>query len=439
MAFIILDLLMILNIWMAFKYSKYLFSPPILLSIGLFVACFVCTIYFRDWEMEKFSMVTTLCIGGGTLIFTLTCILLQTNKGGSSVQKTTQTLNRKRATYFLIFCLVLAVWLFYQKRNFYMSRIGGASLSEVLYAVRLADVDDKFLQLPQTIKRIDLIRELTSIFAYVIIAYSVIRKWGKKYYILGGAYLFFMVYNGMLTGAKGNMFMPLIRFGLLFLYIFYQTKGRIKLNTKLIIQGSVLVMVLLGSLKGVSDLLGRHTDDRSSSDLIAEYIGAEIKNMDLFVQGLSPNTPSHNFLGYTLSGIYQELEINNPASYNYNFVGTHSLGNVYTLFYPYYQDFGVVGCLILPVIMAIVCMVFYNWAVVSLRKKSLFPLGMMYYSVLSYGITMAFFDAYLLKSVFCIYFLKIWILTFGVFYLIASKFLSCPKKIPLEDSSHMKS
>lgn len=395
------------------------------MGFGLLLASLVATLYYKDWELYSFSYITTFCVGFGTLIFTCTCLYVQRlTKKNARKEGDKYVLNKRRCLLIVFIGIMLALWLSRQKLMFYESRFGGVDFSQMLFMIRISDREDEFLQLPTLLARLNTINQLLSVYVYLISSYAIIHKWGVLSYILGGIYFVLMVYNGMLTGAKGNMFMPFISLGIFLVYMAYLQRQTIKINFKKIALFTLLGFVFLGSLRTISGIIGREGQTEvSNSELVAEYIGAEIKNIDLEIQGKAKNVSSNNFLGYTLRGLYDDLNIKNNSSFNFLSVGNKTLGNVYTEFYPYYMDGGVLGCFILPFIAALICMLFYTQMSKSLEERKIMPISLMYYSSISYSIFMSFFDGYILNGIISIYFLKVWLIAFPISFFIIKSFI----------------
>lgn len=413
---------MIINLWVALKYSKYLFSPPILMGVGLLMASLVATLYYRDWELEDFSHVSTICIGCGTIIFTLSCYFFRIKLPKVDKHVTCITLNKKRCLGVIVLGIIVALYLIWKKQSFYEGRIGG-DFSEMVFLIRTADSDDNFLKLPRYLLTLNTFNSLLCLYIYMILSCAITYRWGKLSYLLGGFYFLLMIYDGLLTGAKGNIIMPFVFCGTMLLYMTYVKKKIIRLNFKNVFVSFAVIFIFLGCFKFIASLIGRESQsDVSNIDLVAEYLGAEIKNFDLQIQGFASNVQSSNFLGYTLRKLYNDLGINNPTSYDFLSIGNKSLGNVYTQYYCYYMDLGIMGCILLPILTAAFCMLLYNMMLKSMDKGKIFSLGLFWYSLISYGIIMSFFDAYILGSI-NISFIRANIIYLGISYFIVTPFL----------------
>ena len=72
----LLDILLSINLWIAYKYFKNLASPPILMGAGMLAASLMATSYYTEWRMDKMLPISVVILGGGTLFFTFCCMIL---------------------------------------------------------------------------------------------------------------------------------------------------------------------------------------------------------------------------------------------------------------------------------------------------------------------------------------------------------------------------
>lgn len=63
----LLDILLSINLWIAYKYFKNLASPPILMGAGMLAASLMATSYYTEWRMDKMLPISVVILGGGTL------------------------------------------------------------------------------------------------------------------------------------------------------------------------------------------------------------------------------------------------------------------------------------------------------------------------------------------------------------------------------------
>lgn len=131
----------------------------------------------------------------------------------------------------------------------------------------------------------------------------------------------------------------------------YANKGKAQVKKYfLIIFFAVLFLVLF---QQIGSWIGRGELDTSGFEVIAEYCGAEIKNLDTIISN-PPKIKATELLPMTFMRIYNSLAISfgtPPSSVDFNTIyefqsckGYH-LGNVYTCYANYFLDLGLFGLL----------------------------------------------------------------------------------------------
>lgn len=128
---------------------------------------------------------------------------------------------------------------------------------------------------------------------------------------------------------------------------------------KFVMRITLVLIILLLLLPLTAVLFGRRMDNWD--EYLSIYIGAQIKNLNEFI--LNNNFPLQTSIFgqqtfFTIIPLVSKLIGLNIPSYKldlpYQAIGSLSLGNVYTTFYPWLYDFGYKGVFLLTLIMAIV-------------------------------------------------------------------------------------
>ena len=172
-------------------------------------------------------------------------------------------------------------------------------------------------------------------------------------------------------------------------------------------------------------IMGRNMQSNSIFDYLSVYLGAEVKNLDLFLQeknNIEKNTiwGSQTFIAIIATwgkkigfNGYHEYKLDLPFR-SVNGVG---LGNVYTTFYPYIYDFGYIGCIVLVAIMAILSQVCYE-IIKKIRGKKNVQICVLIYGVIYSCLLLSFFSNKFFENIFSMNFIKyivIWFLLNLVF------------------------
>ena len=111
----------------------------------------------------------------------------------------------------------------------------------------------------------------------------------------------------------------------------------------------------------------------SNSYYLAIYCGAEIKNLDTFLQEYDLNYyTNRNNMTFRTFIIWFSQKTDNPVTYKYDlpfrYVDGNNLGNVYTTFSSYIYDYGYKGMIILIMIMATIIEIIYEKSKRSILK-----------------------------------------------------------------------
>lgn len=216
-------------------------------------------------------------------------------------------------------------------------------------------------------------------FGYIFANNLLLRKFSLLPFII----IILSVANCLLRGARTNAFyMAAV---ILCYYVFLLKKSNPnkfkKVRIKIIVIIAIILVLFVASFKQIGLLMGR-TITSSAMDYVSMYVGAEIKNLDTFLQNIkhSDRWGEQTFLAMyswfkPYLGITEKLQLDLPDRY----INGIWLGNVCTTFYPYVYDFGYIGVPILTGVMSIICHITYEKARRSKFRR--YPI----YSIVLYG------------------------------------------------------
>ena len=214
----------------------------------------------------------------------------------------------------------------------------------------------------------------------------------------------------LLTGQRSGAFNLLLANAFFCFFIIQKKKNSKKfLSMRGLIVLVLIVFAALGSFRTVGVLMQRNIS-KNTMDYLAMYLGAEIKNLDIFLQGERPVSEiwgMQTFQPLILS-LAPKFGYNIP-SYNidlpYQKVNGFGLGNVYTIFYPFIYDFGYGGAFILVAFMAFLSQFSYEIAGHSRNRSAALLFAMIYGSMFS-SLIFAFFSNKFFGNCFTIGFAK---------------------------------
>lgn len=415
----ILDLILTFNLYIAFRYFRYLFAPPVLLGTGMLMASIMATSYYDLWEMKRLFLESVLILGGGPLLFTIFCILFK--KKNNDVKKTCIDVRLgdiTRIELFYIFSIIIGITGTLLKIRLYASFFGGGSLPELTMAFR-EDIHSGVsnFKIPVYISIITRYTITVSYFSSFLVSILVIFKKKRNFLKwLSILQIIVSLFDGLLSGAKGTMIEVLVRFAVIYIIILYWYYKSTRLPRKFYFKLFVIGAIFFLSFKGLGLLVGREIeDDRSNFDVLAEYCGAEIKNFDLYMHGVDGNDKS-KFVGeecfWTIYKDFNSNYIRYPRDFQ-NINGSH-LGNVYTQYYSLHKEFGWAGVIVGSFIMSLICMMMYNNVLRLMNRQDIYKLSVFIYSFIAMSVFMAFFSFKFSETVITTNFIKVTILIFAL-------------------------
>lgn len=415
----LLDIILLGNLIIAYKSFKTIVSPPVLMGGGMLIASLVATLYYDEFDMESMVFDSVLILGFGTMFYTICCILLRSkektkyiNKKRNKIDLEKYKVNNLIVIYYILDIMAIACVIL--KMYSLMSYFGsGLAASELIYE-RAQDggVNGSLhFQFPIYVTLLAYIGRTLSFFTFWLLSLSLLttkkRKY-KRFQFLLIIHTVFIVLDGVTQGVKDAIFDPLFRFILVFLFVYFAKRSSMRMNKKIILSlGVALISVSLG-FKSISAIIGKvGIEDRDTSDMFAEYLGAEIKNFDIYIQGYDGN-PKNKYWGEsTFSRFYMEIIPNyRPTQGVFQDIGRMHLGNVYTQWYHFHKDFDTIGLLIMTFVIAFVSMMTYNYALKSMNNPAKPNLGLFLYSSMGMCIFMSFFSTRFTQNFFTLFFLR---------------------------------
>lgn len=400
----VLDLLLAVNLFIAFKIFKNLASPPILVGAGMFAASIIATSYYNEWEMEKMLPISVFIIGCGTLFFTICCIAYSKFCKPFKFKSIDAEINIpvKRVKSFILVSIVIGglgilLKLYYLKQTF-----GHMGVSELIIARRMDELSGaNDFYLPSFVRQFGSYTIVVSNFTIWLLSLMVcyknssIRKIRKTLY----SHIIIIFIDGMLSGSKAPVLNMFMQFGIFSLFNYYALRGNFHLSKKVYLRFLIVFVMLALSFRGLNLLIGRSVEERTNMDLLAEYCGAEIKNFDIYMHNSGVNY-TQKWGENTFYSLYKELDSNyDGTGGTFQYIGKHSLGNVYTQYQSFYQDWGMMGVFSMNLIIALISMFFYIRAKKSIASPFLLDVNLFIYTSMAMSLFMAFFSSKFTESI----------------------------------------
>ncbi len=357
------------------------FSRPTVLYVVGFLACAIVAYNYKmEWGLNKMSPDTVLVIVGGALIFYL--VELYDYKNHPFKQ---DDIDITSEDFIPIKPFKLVVFLIFQIIVFALfarSEMSYAMTDDLSDAMITVNNDTKFegmaVKHPVYIQQSFYICMAARTLWCVLLPYYLFKS--SKYRIhkiLIALNLVIGMSGTVLTGGRTNILYDIISLAICG-YICYQYTVQWRgglLPKRVMIILTVIASIFTLSFVNLGTLLGREESEDPVSIILSIYCGAEIKNLDDYIQhpfsqGNEAGLPAQ----YTLCGIYDEIDVRlggktgtrlNQPDLRFNSYGNYPLGNVYTTYFNFILDFGVFGAILFTGFMAWLCAFLYRKSVFS--------------------------------------------------------------------------
>ena len=389
--FIVLAIMLII----LFKINKYdITSPAIVFIFGFVFQAAWAMAYAEKWELGL-HLNTFLTITLGTLEFAVVCLLIKyifskkKKKEEPAHLDIIKIANWKEIIYLVCISGFTVLYLY-----LVVKAVDGSfnSLSSISDAIAKFDKYSKFTDSFEVVRMPFLVSNIrTAIiasgywFGYVILNNFIVNKKVKVLEVI--IYIVTMILS-VLSGSRTPAFMMIV--ALIAYFVILKAKNnnyKTNIDFKVIRNIAIIGVVFVATFVSFGNLLGRNVQTKPV-DYLAIYIGAEVKNLDLFLQEKDTYAKNEIFASQTLKPLvetygkkigfkgYKEYRLDLP----FRSVKGNNLGNVYTTFYPYVYDFGYLGVAIFVFIMAAISQVVYEF--IRRTNMKLTP----QISILMYGI-----------------------------------------------------
>lgn len=176
--------------------------------------------------------------------------------------------------------------------------------------------------------------------------------------------------NSMLFGSRGSAINMMIALVACYGLLYAKNSGhKLKFSWKLFLFLALAGAVVLLSFRSIGNMMGRNSHVIPLHEYLAEYLGAQIKNLDSFLNEPHPENYlwGQNTFAEFIKWIGPRFGLD--TSYQLylpmRFVGRYHLGNVCTTFSAFYYDFGYAGVFILSALMGLISQAVFELALAS--------------------------------------------------------------------------
>lgn len=341
------------------KLGKNLTRPSIL-YIGGFWACSIVAYFWKEeWGLQNMSGGTLFMIVGGALLFFL---VEWRDYHTHAIVEEREPLEEITLLH-PISSLKLVLFFFFQLLSFYMlskAKMAYAATDDLAMALLEINNDEKFndtlVVLPKHVNySYMLCRHAGYIWSILLPYYQFASSKYKVQKHLLALNLFTIILGVVFSGGRMGILHYLISY-ICFYYICYQYKKGWRwsfLPNKVVIKILFIGILFVILFQSLTSALGRE-DDKPIAMYLAMYCGAQIKNLDDYIQyPFKQDNRKNLFAQYTISNVYNNIGQRQgsaqarqySAELPFNTHGSYPLGNVYSAYYNYYLDFGYWGIL----------------------------------------------------------------------------------------------
>lgn len=409
--------IMLLAIMVLLLVSVYIFrgdvtSPSVLLASVFFVSAICCCLYANEWKFGNYMLLVE--VVGGILSFLLSCTVVYWGdaKEKRPIKTQLEMINIRdiNLVIFLIFQVVLYMYYGY----FILKTVGGMhglGISSLIGKYYEASKSGIGIYKPQLVN-IGGIMDMSAIYYLLYIAINNIvckHKNNKLIYIN----IAIGVIGSLMDGTRTTLYMYITALAIMYIILSQRVKGWKKsFNFLNVLKGCGAIFLLLIVFNLSFTLLGRKVSDIAVMDLLANYVGAPIKNLEFFINdgrilngsiGAATFQDTYNWINRWIG---KEIFII-PNTYKYRWIHGKILGNVYTVFMPLYNDFGIIGSYVIMAFLGIFSQKIYDRIKLS-KRVPIIDFKVIIYSYVAFAILFSFFSNKFFELIFAramIYFL----------------------------------
>lgn len=321
-----------------------------------FIACFIPGIiyafnYIEKWDLHMSGMTYGSILFGALTFLVISLLsgwLIRKSKRRSRRIRTLQFHNsiyavKKSRLIIIIFVQLtsLALTVLFLIRNY------GTNLSVAIGTFRRASVSnvEDFINLPGYIRFVRRLCMGSGYAAEYILLSKIIAKKNNNNLLIC-IWIALSVINGLMLGGRGDA-LQMLAAGIMQYFLISHKVTKEKLKFKTVLRTLLIVIAVIAVFSQVGELLGRNMSFLKFNDYIAVYLSAELKNLDLFIKRGNFGAPfSKSFtLAIPISIIARAFGISIGADQKmaFNYINGYALGNVYTTYYFFLHDGGLIG------------------------------------------------------------------------------------------------
>lgn len=390
-------------------FNRELANPSFVYLVGFLLSSICALLFAHSWQFtlhfKAFFVILT-----GSVCFIGVCYLckrlIRMRKGAADKDKS-KLLNKnnqmRQASFlpiysplivaYIILGVIVLIWTLVAISQLYPAESLAASIAARKYSATFT-TDDGSFYFP-----LNQLRSLYSVAGYVVtflIAQEFARRRLLRCPLLLLSYIILVAYmltNGARTDLANNIIVLVICYLLIVSRGGEQTMRRLSSRTFIVLVALVLIFIF-----GYQFLAIGRSSNGYSLDNLGAYLGAEISNLDTFLETSGQhNTGIFGYMTFirTINYLGGLLGIDSwvyPLDLPYLSSNGHWMGNVYGTYYAFIYDFGYVGVPILTAIMALISETVYEGARRGNRSTFINTLLDLMYGYIACNLLFCFFS-----------------------------------------------
>lgn len=430
---LIIGLFIILIIAIVLNKVDFL-SPAVIVSGVMFVSALCAQVNYAYWKVD-YHVETVVLIMAGITVFVIASALIQPvlNKKSKKIYQNKEiVVNRVVFFFVIIINLITIIWHF----RYVVSNVGFlGTFSSITQGYRYQVLEGSLKEkMPVLLsKMITYNNNIAFVFTYIFSNNLTIKSKKNNNWINIMPIVLFSI-DALIDGARGHI-VNLFLAGIIFYYIISQRKIGWKYKYSLKYIKKLILLLGIGSVVFTmfGGIIGRSTESTILYRICA-YAGGGIPLFDLYLSSGGMKSEiwgemTFGSLNKFLSRRFGIEKLNYMRSLEFRYHNGYNIGNVYTAFRPYIQDFGVEGMFLMTLIFSVLFTIFYCWVTYHYSKKQC-DMGLLLYGVIVNSLFLfvfddKFFGTWITPSA-ILYVFEIWLCKF---FIVDYQYHNCKLKI----------
>ncbi|MBV4420079.1 oligosaccharide repeat unit polymerase [Clostridium tyrobutyricum] len=398
MLFILLTVVIVLCLLAFILNNKDLMEPSVIVCISYIISILCAVVNIKVWDINLANN-TFWIITVGTVIFIsiniiITYIIKSKYNKKYQWKQDLKVINIQYFKIILVAMFQIIVALFYAKSVRSLAGQYGSfnDFSSMMTVYRMNTSYGTNAGVSATLNQfVKLSNVCAFVFLYVFIN-NILEKSNQKRNLLNIIPVIIYSIQVILTGGRFNLLALICSAFIIYNVLWHRKNGwnrqiKIKFLFKAII---ILIFVFVG-FYFLKTFVGR-TSKVDFITYITSYVGGSIQLFNMYVNGpISKSSIWGKETFYSINDFLRKVGLLNINAYiphlEFRFSNGVMLGNVYTAYRRYIQDFGIEGMIILQSVFALFYSIFYEKIKLKFPKKKL-DYSLLVYAAISYPLFM---------------------------------------------------